>query len=113
MASRRRDPRLEARWREVLVRHEASGLSVRAFCQQESLTEAMFYAGRRTIGERDREGERRESPAFVPAVVDTMPAQATSISIELSGGCVLRLPESTSADRLAELVHALQSRAAQ
>jgi hypothetical protein len=34
-----------------------------------------------------------------------------SITIELAGGRVLRLPDSMNTERLAELVHALEARA--
>jgi hypothetical protein len=42
--------------------------------------------------------------------VTGQPIGTASIVIELAGGRVLRLPESISAGRLAELVHALESR---
>ena len=44
MANKRRDAGKERFWREVLKRQAASGLSVRAFCRRESLTESAFYA---------------------------------------------------------------------
>ncbi|MBN1589589.1 MAG: hypothetical protein JW888_08750 [Pirellulales bacterium] len=53
-------------------------------------------------------------PPFVPVAVTGPPTSArgpdTSVAIELAGGRVLRLPESISAARLAELVCALESR---
>jgi hypothetical protein len=39
------------------------------------------------------------------------PSEA-SIAVELAGGRILRLPESIAAERLAELVHALEGRGA-
>ncbi len=109
MANKQRDIGKEAQWRGVLKRYSVSGLSVREFCRQENLTEASFYAWRRTIRERDGNGET-VAPAFVPAVVTGESAQDVTIAIELSGGCTLRLPEAISASRLAEFVHALESR---
>ena len=44
-----RDPAREAKWRTILARHGKSGLSVRAFCRREGLTESAWYAWRRTI----------------------------------------------------------------
>lgn len=120
MANKQRDLAKESRWREILKRHAASELSVRAFCQQEQVTEPTFYAWRRTIGERDGKAKSQpvrnglaKQPAFLPLVVDSIHRPDSGIVIELSGGRVLRLPESTSANRLAELVHALETRAEQ
>ncbi len=115
MAGRYRDARREALWREVLVRQQQSGLSVRAFCQRQGLSQASFYAWRRTL--KQREAERRTArpaivpPAFLPVVVQDVPPDAHdgSLVIELRGGRRLRLPLSTPAARLAELVHALEA----
>jgi len=134
MTKFRRDPAKEARWRARFKRHATSGLSVRAFCRHEQVTESAFYFWRRVIAKRD--GERTlpstpepstsepspaspapktsalaaPLPSFVPVSVTGPAAGTTSIAIELAGGRVLRLPESISAARLAELVHALESR---
>ena len=106
MANMQRDAEKERRWRELLSRQAASGLSVREFCRRERLTESQFYAWRRTISERDGES----SPSFVPMVVNDQPKGDASIVIELTGGQVLKLPASISATWLAELVLALESR---
>jgi len=124
MGNRRRDPGREKLWRSRLARQAASRLSVRAFCRREGVAEPSFYAWRRTIAQRDaqRNAQRRasrlrgsepppsEPPPFVPVAVTGTPAVATSIALELGGGRVLRLPESITATRLAELVHAIESR---
>lgn len=106
MANVQRDAEKERRWREVLSRQASSGLSVREFCQRERLTESQFYAWRRTIGERDGE----PAPSFVPVVISDQPKGEPSIAIELVGGQVLKLPASTPATWLAELVVALEAR---
>ena len=111
MANQRQDQVKESRWREIIQRQAASGLSIRRFCQQEQLREPAFYAWRRTIRNRERAGQLTASePDFVPATVTSQPPNGASMVLELAGGLVLRLPESITADRLAELVHALQSR---
>jgi len=53
MANHERDAAKERFWRDVLKRQAKSGLSVRAFCQRERLTESAFYAWRRTVAERN------------------------------------------------------------
>jgi len=105
-----RDSRKEAVWRGVLARFARSGLSVRGFCRREKVAEPSFYAWRRIVGERDA-GRRQTGPAFVPVMVRTEPvARAdTGISVELRGERVLRLPVAISAERLAELIRAVES----
>ncbi|HMP06195.1 MAG TPA: hypothetical protein PJ982_07600, partial [Lacipirellulaceae bacterium] len=98
MANRERDAAKERRWRDLMERHAASGLSVREFCRRESLIESAFYAWRRTIGERDEASHaRRRAPAFVPAVVTEEPPRAPSVALELPDGGVLRFVGPTAA----------------
>ena len=49
----RRSAEKEAFWRLVFEEHRASGQSVRAFCKQESISEASFYAWRKELERRD------------------------------------------------------------
>ncbi len=64
--TQRRSGQREAFWREQVERYESSGLSVRRFCQESRLSEASFYAWRRTLRLRAREAQ---AAAFVPVVV--------------------------------------------
>lgn len=117
MANKKRDAAKERFWRDVLKRHAACGLSVRAFCRREKVTESAFYAWRRTIAERSGEaksqtgrgGPIRRAPSFVPMLVTDRLTREVSIEMELAGGRIVRLPESISAQRLAELVQALEA----
>ncbi len=112
MANMQRDAGKEQFWRGVLKRQAASGLSVRAFCQRERLTESSFYAWRRTLAERDHDtASKRQLPVFLPVAVTDVPAGHAAIEIHLAGGRVLRLPELIPARRLAELVAALEATA--
>lgn len=133
MANFRRDGAKERAWRERVGRFASSGLSVRAFCRREAITEASFYAWRRTLAKRDAmaapAGSQPKRPPFVPMIVgsgarggrgripdSTQPNAAqpsTAITLELAGGRTLRLPETIAAERLAELVFALEARAVQ
>ena len=73
MAARgQRDRGKERFWRQVLRQWRCSGQGVRDFCEGNDLSEALFYAWRRTIQERDRQAQprpQRELPAFVPVTV--------------------------------------------
>ena len=84
------------------------------FCRREGLSQPSFYAWRRTIAQRDgRRANHSDSGAravgFLPVRLrEVAPRVEASITIELSEGLVLRLAESTPAERVAELVRALQ-----
>jgi hypothetical protein len=107
----RRDVAKEQYWRELVERQAASGQSVRTFCAHEALDENAFYSWRRTIRQRDAPAKPRQTPpAFVPAVLSGPAPGESWLVIELTGGRALRVPESISAPRLAELVAALEGR---
>lgn len=118
MARGQRDPKRERFWRNALRRHKGSGLTVRAFCAGEQLAETAFHAWRRILRERD--AERRPAPptpaapapAFVPVVVREADRPADDrIVIDLRGGRVMRLPASMPAERLVQIVRAIEGAA--
>lgn len=119
MANTKRNGEREVFWRDQLARFRASGLSVRVFCRQEQLKESAFYAWRRTLAERAGQMPLRKQAsaalrsaaptAFVSALVTDLPMNETAIVLELAAGRVLRLPASTSVERLAQLVQALEA----
>lgn len=110
MANTQRDPTKEAFWRDAVRRQADSGLPVREFCRRHRLNEPSFYGWRRTLQERDAR-QPAAPPAFLPVVVrDEQPiVHDAGIVIELRGGRLLRLPGSTPAGRVAELVRALEA----
>jgi transposase-like protein len=107
----RRDIAKEQYWRELVERQAASGQSVRAFCAQEALDENAFYSWRRTIRQRDAPAKPSKTPPpFVPAALAGPAAGESWLVIELACGRALRVPESIAAQRLSELVLALEGR---
>ena len=46
-------------WRLVIEEQGASGLSVRAFCEREGVSEPSFYAWRKRLRDRDEAGQPR------------------------------------------------------
>ena len=112
MANTQRDPNKEAFWRGAIRRQAESGLSVREFCRRDRLSEPSFHGWRRTLRERDAR-QPAPSPAFVPIVVrdDRRPESTLGLVIELRCGRLLRLPGSTSAERVAEIIRALEAEA--
>lgn len=79
-------------WRRLVQQFRGSGLSVRAFCAEQGLSEPSFYAWRRTLAARQQAALR-----FVPVQV-TPPLQPTAADISagaveliLDGGRRLRI----------------------
>ena len=67
-------------WRTTVQRWRSSGLSVRAFCEQQGLAEPTFYAWRRSIEDRDAAALR-----FVPVQVVSEPKPETPAEGSLGG----------------------------
>jgi hypothetical protein len=111
-----RDLKRETFWRGVMKRFGGSGLTGRAFCVRERLSEPSFYAWRRVLRQRDAEVSE---PAFVSVVAAAAAAvhaaavghASEGIEIEWRGGgfdrCVVRLPAALPMRQVAELVHAI------
>jgi hypothetical protein len=114
MARQQRDLRLEQIWRQHLQRQAAGGLTTRAYCRQQGLTETAFHYWRRTITERDREARRfAPTPAFVPVVVAgrSPGVDGTPIDIRLAGGHRVRVRAGCNPDLLAAVLALLGARA--
>lgn len=101
MAGRgQRDRGKERHWRRVLRQWRRSGQGVRSYCIEHGLSEALFYAWRQTIQERDWEAElgpavragdtrdRLTPPVFVPV---TIAAPTAPLEVMLGRGRVLRI----------------------
>jgi hypothetical protein len=116
MANKQRDVEKERTWRRNIQAQRGSGLSVRAFCAREQLSEASFYAWRRTLAERKtaRQGKRRHRPPFVNLTARGAASLAASLfqpaaPLELvhSSGHVLRIAPSCDASTLSMVLAAL------
>ncbi len=108
-------------WRRMLRQWRRSGMSIRAFCSQELLSEPLFYAWRRTLAQRDqarrpcqqpprRTGRSAEDPgpdvpaAFVP--LHLLPAAAT-LEVVLGPHRLVRVPTGFDPATLRQLLAVL------
>ena len=68
----------ESRWRDLLKRQAESGLSVRAFCKQEGVSENSLYFWRRELPKRKRRNRQvtRQEAEVTP--VDFIPVHVGS-----------------------------------
>jgi hypothetical protein len=106
-----RDRAKERYWRTMVRQWRQSGRTARDFCAEHNLSEASFYAWRRTIAERDQEPTSAVSPAlFVPVrlTAPTAPDQSATLEVVLGAGRVLRVPPGFDAATLRRLLGILQ-----
>src|SRR4051812_4786601 len=93
-----RDHDKEQFWRRLLRLWRGSDRTVRAFCAEHGVSEASFFAWRRTIAERDRQPAappRVESAAaFVPVrvIATPVPEPARFFEVVLGDNRVVRVP---------------------
>lgn len=108
----------EAFWRLILAEQRASGLSARAFCKREGISESMFYGWRGKIAARDSNpaSEISKPPQLIPvavadsAQVSSLPANSQresashQVEIQTPGGFMLRVSDSISSNCLGSLL---------
>ena len=104
---RARDERKERQWRRRIGEWQASGLSVRAFCERHGLTVASFYAWRRVLRRR-----AAEKAPFVPVqvVADAVPTQTSALEVILTDGRAVRVAPGFDAATLRQLLDVLEGR---
>jgi len=92
MARGQRDPSLERQWRGRLDRCQASGLSIREFCERHGLTEATFYFWKRELRIRDQASAKTPlaQPKFVSLTM--IPAATVALEVRCPSGHVVCLP---------------------
>jgi transposase len=107
MAQATRDLGREPHWRRVLARWRRSGVSVRAFCRAEGISEPSFYVWRRKLDQADH-----KKPAFLPVHVVTEEAKQPAtrdIEIVLANGRCLRVGPGFDPHTLVTLVDLLEA----
>ena len=103
-------------WRERIEAHQASGLSVRAWCKANDVHEHGFYWWRSRLGlspagGRRRRGVKADVVRFAEVVVTPVATStcAEPIRLRLAGERELILPASTPVERIATLVRAIEA----
>ena len=105
-----RDAGKERFWRRVVGQWRASGLSVRAFCEEHELPEGSFYGWRRTLAERDAQARPFVPVRVVPQAkaVDADDAPTSGLELMLAQGRVLRIGRGFDAETLRQLLALLE-----
>jgi hypothetical protein len=123
MVGRRgRDSVKERHWRRLVRQWGKSGLSVREFCDWQSLSEASFYAWRRKLADRDAQARRVEkTPPQATPVGQFLPVRvladdpaglglAPVVEVRLPSGVQLRIPAGFTRQTLADVITVLETR---
>ncbi len=105
----------ELRWRDLVRRQAESGLSVRAFCRQEGISENSLYFWRRELPKRalrNRQLARQEAPAihrdFIPVHLDGGPSARMELVHPL--GYQIRIDGGLNPALLRQLLDVLEQR---
>jgi hypothetical protein len=118
------DPAKEQFWRRVLARRQASGLTIRAYCEAHGLSEHNFHRWQRVLAERPggRSAQPRAPttkpaggpdaeavPLFVPLNVDIATrATGSALEVVLSSGRLIRVRPGFDAATLGQIVACLE-----
>lgn len=79
-------------WRGKMRQFRSSGLSVRAFCEEQGLSQPSFYAWRRTLVARDKATLRFVPVQVTPQLQPMAPDMSTgAVELVLHGGRRLRI----------------------
>jgi hypothetical protein len=114
---KRIDPAKEASWRDRIKQWEASGLSIREFCQKQELKETSFHYWRREIKRRDKKRPSPKKKAKEEKQISFASVQMTTpflcsnerlydneIEISLSNGSRIRFRSGIASELLREVL---------
>jgi hypothetical protein len=103
-----RDAVKERFWRRRVRQWRASGLSVRAFCEQRNLQEASFYGWRRILAERDAEAKPFVQVRVLADDKAADGGQASGLELRLARDRVVRIGQGFDAETLQRLLALLE-----
>jgi transposase len=102
---RPRDERKQQQWQRWIQQWQASGLTVRDFCDRHGLAEPSFYAWRRKLRQHEP-----SIPSFLAVRVQAEPERGADHTLEvvLAGGRRLRVAPGFDAPTLRQLLAVLE-----
>ncbi len=109
--ARPKDPELERLWRQRLLRHSTSGLSITEFCSRAGVPCSSFYYWKRRLAAGSRPTPPHP-PLFVPLHVNGQPREgcpsgACGVEVELPHQVRLRFDSPPEPEWLGRVVAAL------
>ena len=115
MATRRNLERWQS-WQDVIRRQEESGLSVAAFCREQQVPPASFFAWRKKLSEADqnvnaasgRDASHEVRAQFVPIAISPVPPSSANFEIVEPDGYRVVVPTRFDAESLREILRVLK-----
>lgn len=96
-------------WQMAVETWRASGLSVRAFCKQEGLSEPSFYSWRRKLSSAASASCKQEATASEAFIEVPLPAaQPAGLELVLASGHVLRIGSGVDSNVLMNVLTAIR-----
>jgi transposase-like protein len=98
-------------WRLVLDEHRNSGMSIKAFCAQQGVSEPAFYAWRRKLQSRGASSDPPGKLVPVTVVDDHRPElrDPSQVQIVTPAGFVLRVSASLPTSELTLLLRSIEA----
>ena len=87
-------------WRERIERHRASGLAIKRFCEQESVSSASFFAWRKRLASEP-------TPMFLPISVIDPARRSPAVELERTDGTLLRIFDGAQRQTVIDVLAAL------
>jgi transposase-like protein len=103
-------------WRMIIADQQASGLSARAFCKRDGISESMFYNWRSKLAARDSSPPADTTPQLIPVAVSSKTRSpilangnepentSQQIEIQTPGGFMLRVSDAIGSSSLGRLL---------
>ena len=125
MMAQRKGSGRERHWRSVILKQEASGLSIVGFCRQYKVPVSSFYKWKRKLRQRSHEDESIAEPKptsqviardntaarFVPVEFRSAPpVSRASSEVVLPDGCRVIVPSQCDPEWLREILQVVQER---
>jgi hypothetical protein len=113
------DSRKQQQWLQRILRWQGSHLSVRDYCDRLQLSEASFYAWKRTLQQRGlladtaRSGARcppAKAPLFLPVTIPAADRAPGPIDLVLPDGSTVRVAAGFDVGTLRQLLAVLRER---
>ena len=86
-----RTHRSESDWQKLIQQHDASGLSVRAFCKQHKIGDQSFYLWRRRLANSAIEESPVTNLVDITHLISDAPSARWHIELDLGEGIKLNL----------------------
>ena len=96
-------------WGEVVREHQASGLSIRQFCEERKVVQTLFYKWRKRLTEA-AQSEKPHENNLVPVSMIKTPtdADASQVEIRVDGSLSIFVRTGFDVDTLRDVVGALR-----